>query len=51
MKKGYRLVACRTIGDEATMNNYVALAVAAVGLFGTRLLVGPKSVITAREAG
>jgi uncharacterized protein (DUF1330 family) len=51
MKKGYWLVAYRTIGDEATMNNYVALAVAAVGLFGARLLVGPKSVVTPREAG
>ena len=51
MKKGYWLVAYRTIGDEATMNNYVALAVAAVGLFGARLLVGPKSVVTAREEG
>jgi uncharacterized protein (DUF1330 family) len=51
MKKGYWVIAYRTIGDEATMNNYVALAVAAVGLFGARLLVGPKSVVTAREAG
>ena len=51
MNKGYWVVAYRTIGDEATMNNYVALAVAAVGLFGARLLVSPKSVVTAREAG
>ncbi len=51
MKKGYWVVAYRTVGDEAMMNNYVALAVAAVGLFGARLLVGPKSVVTAREAG
>jgi uncharacterized protein (DUF1330 family) len=28
MKKGYWVIAYRTIGDEATMNNYVALAVA-----------------------
>ena len=51
MKKGYWVIAYRTIADEATMNNYVALAGAAVGLFGARLLVGPKSVVTAREAG
>ena len=31
--------------------NATPLAVAAVGLFGARLLVGPKSVVTAREAG
>jgi uncharacterized protein (DUF1330 family) len=51
MKKGYWLVAYRTIGDEATMNNYVPLAVATVGLFGARVLVSPTSVVTAREAG
>ncbi len=51
MKKGYWVVAYRTVGDEAMMNNYVALAVAAVGLFGARLLVGPKSVVTARKRG
>ncbi len=32
------------------MNNYVAPAVAVVGLSGARLLVGPKSVVTTREA-
>jgi uncharacterized protein (DUF1330 family) len=51
MKKGYWVVAYRTIGDEATMNNYVALAGAALGLFGARLLVSPNSVVTAHEAG
>ena len=51
MKKGYWVVAYRTIGDEATMKNYVTLAVAALGLFGARLLVPPGSTVTAREAG
>jgi uncharacterized protein (DUF1330 family) len=51
MKKGYWVVAYRTIGDEATMNSYVALAVAALGLFGARPLVPPGSAVTAHEAG
>ena len=51
MKKGYWVVAYRRVADEATMNNYVALAGAALGLFGARLLVSPNSVVTAHEAG
>ncbi len=51
MKKGYWVVAYRTVGDEATMKNYVALAGAALGQFGARLLVPPTSVVTAQEAG
>ena len=51
MKKGYWLVAYRTIGDEATMKNYVALAMAALGQFGARTLVSPTSVVTAEEGG
>jgi uncharacterized protein (DUF1330 family) len=51
MKKGYWVVAYRTVGDEATMNNYLTLARAALGKFGARTLVSPKSVVTAREAG
>ena len=51
MKKGYWLAAYRTIGDETTMNNYLALAIAALGQFGARLLVPPNSRVTAREAG
>jgi uncharacterized protein (DUF1330 family) len=38
MKKGYWVVAYRTMGDEATMKNYVTLAVAALGKFGARTL-------------
>jgi len=51
MKKGYWLVAYRTVGDEATMKNYLTLAIAALGQFGARTLVSPKGVVTAHEAG
>jgi uncharacterized protein (DUF1330 family) len=51
MKKGYWVVAYRTVGDEATMKNYVTLAVAALGKFGARTLVPPGSAVTAHEAG
>jgi uncharacterized protein (DUF1330 family) len=51
MKKGYWVVAYRKVGDEATMKNYVALAVAALGKFGARTLVSPGSAVTAHEAG
>ena len=51
MKKGYWVVAYRTMGDEATMKNYVTLARAALGQFGARLLVPPGSSVTAHEAG
>jgi uncharacterized protein (DUF1330 family) len=52
MKKGYWVVAYRTVGDEATMKNYGALAAAALEPFGVRLLVPPWSAaITAHEAG
>ena len=51
MKKGYWLVAYHTVGDEATMNNYVELAGAALAPFGARVLVPPGSAVTAHEAG
>jgi uncharacterized protein (DUF1330 family) len=51
MKKGYWVVAYRTVGDEATMKNYVALTVAALRPFGARLLVPPGGEVTAHEAG
>ncbi len=51
MKKGYWVVAYRTVGDEATMKTYGALAAEALGKFGVRLLVSPKSAVTALEAG
>jgi uncharacterized protein (DUF1330 family) len=51
MKKGYWVVAYRTVGDEATMKNYVALAGAALRPFGSRILVAPGAPVTAVEAG
>ena len=51
MKKGYWVVAYRTVGDETTMKNYLTLAIAALGQFGARTLVSPTSVVTAHEAG
>ena len=51
MKKGYWVVAYRTVGDEAMMSRYLALAGPALGQFGARLLVSPASTVTPREAG
>jgi uncharacterized protein (DUF1330 family) len=51
MKKGYWVVAYRRVGDETTMKNYVALAVAALGKFGARTLAPPGGAVTAHEAG
>ena len=51
MKKGYWVVAYRMVGDEATMKNYVTLAVAALGKFEARTLVPPGSAVTVHEAG
>lgn len=51
MKKGYWVVAYRTVGDDATMKNYAALAREALGKFSGRLLVSSKSAVTAHEAG
>jgi len=51
MKKGYWVVAYHTVADEATMKDYGALAGAALGQFGARLLVPPGAAVTALEAG
>ena len=51
MKKGYWVVAYRTVGDEAMMSRYVALARAALGPLGAHSLVPPGSAVTAHEAG
>ena len=51
MKKGYWVVAYRTVGDEAMMSRYLALAIPALGKFGVRSLVSPMSSVTALEAG
>ena len=51
MKKGYWVVAYRTVGDEAMMTRYVQLAGAALTPFGARIVLSPRSAVTAREAG
>jgi uncharacterized protein (DUF1330 family) len=51
VKKGYWVVAYRTVGDEAMMKQYSALAGAALSPLGVRLLVSPRSEVTALEAG
>lgn len=51
MKKGYWMVAYRTVGEEAAMKSYRELASAALGQFGSRLLVAPGDAVTAAEAG
>jgi uncharacterized protein (DUF1330 family) len=51
MKKGYWVVAYQTVGDEATMKSYREFAGVALAPFGARILVSPKSEVTALEAG
>ncbi|WP_158945984.1 DUF1330 domain-containing protein [Granulicella sp. S190] len=51
MKKGYWVVAYHTVGDEATMKHYGELAGAALAPFAARVLVSPRSDVTALEAG
>jgi uncharacterized protein (DUF1330 family) len=51
MKKGYWVIAYRTAGDEATMDNYVPLAGMALEKFGARTLVAQGSGVTPHEAG
>jgi uncharacterized protein (DUF1330 family) len=51
MKKGYWVVAYRSISDESALKAYAALAVPAVQSFGGRFLTGSTSRIQAHEAG
>ena len=51
MKKGYWVVAYRSISDESALRAYRALAVPAVQSFGGRFLTGSASQIQAQEAG
>jgi uncharacterized protein (DUF1330 family) len=51
MKKGYWVVAYRTVGDEAMMSRYLALAIAALGQFSARTLVSSRGAVTPYEAG
>jgi uncharacterized protein (DUF1330 family) len=51
MKKGYWVVAYRSISDESALEAYGALAMPAVQSFGGRFLVRSSSSIQAYEAG
>ncbi len=51
MKKGYWVVAYRSISDESALKAYAVLAVPAVQSFGGRFLTGSASQVQAHEAG
>jgi uncharacterized protein (DUF1330 family) len=51
MKKGYWVVAYKSISDESAMKAYGPLAVPAVQSFGGRFLTGSTSKIQTHEAG
>jgi len=51
MKKGYWIVAYRSISDESALKAYGALALPAVEAFGGRFLTKSTSQVHAHEAG
>lgn len=51
MKKGYWLVAYRSISDESALKAYGELAVRALESFGARFLTRSTSKVQAHEAG
>ncbi len=51
MKKGYWVVAYRSISDESPLKAYGALAVPALQSFGGRFLTASTSQVQAHEAG
>lgn len=51
MKKGYWIVAYRSISDGSAMKAYAALAVPALQPFGARFLTRTTSKVEPREAG
>ena len=51
MKKGYWVVAHRSISDESAVKAYVALAGPAIESFGGRILTRSSSQIQTRESG
>ena len=51
MKKGYWVVAYRSISDESAVKTYAVLAGPAIQSSGGRLLTGLTSQIRAHEAG
>ena len=51
MKKGYWVVAYKSVSDYSAVKAYAALAVPAIESFGGRLLTGSASQIEVHEAG
>lgn len=51
MKKGYWVVAYRSVSDESALKAYAALAGPALKQFGGRVLTGRESRVQALEAG
>lgn len=51
MKKGYWVVAYRSISDDSAVKAYIALARPAIQSCGGRGLTGPTSQVQAREVG
>ena len=51
MKKGYWVVAYRSISDESAVKAYAALAVPAIRSFGGQFLTGSTSQVQSHEAG
>ena len=51
MKKGYWVVAYRSISDESALKAYAALAAPAVQSFGGRFLARAATGVQAHEAG
>jgi uncharacterized protein (DUF1330 family) len=51
MKKGYWIVAYRSVSDEAALRDYAALALVAIEAHGGRGLVRTSEAIVPRESG
>jgi len=51
VKKGYWVVAYRSISDESAVKAYAALAVPAIQLFSGRILTASTSQVQVYEAG
>jgi len=51
MKKGYWIVAYRSVSDEAAVREYATLALPAIEAHGGRTLVRTSEVIEPRESG
>jgi uncharacterized protein (DUF1330 family) len=51
MKKGYWVVAYRSISDEAALKSYGALAIAAIEAAGGKTLIRTAEAIEPRESG